>query len=88
MHRDPSVVGRARIFAETAAQVVNGFVEEISWKTLVGTACVYVCRVVLNVCNFIQRDSHLYLSASSLFSRIVSLTCIELGTHLEHPPQL
>ncbi|KAF8330434.1 Di-sulfide bridge nucleocytoplasmic transport domain-containing protein [Cantharellus anzutake] len=35
MHRDPSAVGRARIFAETAAQVVNGFVEEISWKTLV-----------------------------------------------------
>jgi Di-sulfide bridge nucleocytoplasmic transport domain len=35
MNRDPSVVGRARVAAETFAQVVNSFVEEISWKTLV-----------------------------------------------------
>ncbi|KAH7344469.1 Di-sulfide bridge nucleocytoplasmic transport domain-containing protein [Rhizoctonia solani] len=34
MQRDASVVGRARIAAETLAEVVNGFVEPISWKTL------------------------------------------------------
>ena len=50
MHRDPSAVGRARVFAETAAQVINGFVEEISWKTLVGTTFRCICRIALNVC--------------------------------------
>ncbi|CAE6431503.1 unnamed protein product [Rhizoctonia solani] len=34
MERDASVVGRARVAAETLAEVVNGFVEPISWKTL------------------------------------------------------
>lgn len=35
MNRDPSKVGRARVGAELIAEVVNGFVEPISWKTLV-----------------------------------------------------
>jgi hypothetical protein len=35
MNRDPTKVGRARIGAELIAEVVNGFVEPISWKTLV-----------------------------------------------------
>ena len=35
MNRDPTVVGRARVGAELIAEVVNGFVEPISWKTLV-----------------------------------------------------
>jgi hypothetical protein len=35
MNRDPSTVGRARVGAELIAEVVNGFVEPISWKTLV-----------------------------------------------------
>jgi hypothetical protein len=35
MARDPSRVGRARVGAELVAEVVNGFVEPISWKTLV-----------------------------------------------------
>lgn len=34
MNRDPTTVGRARIGAELIAEVVNGFVEPISWKTL------------------------------------------------------
>lgn len=37
MQRDASVVGRARVAAETLAEVVNGFVEPITWKTLVRT---------------------------------------------------
>ena len=36
MSRDPKVVGRAKVGAEMLAEVVNGFVEPISWKTLVG----------------------------------------------------
>ena len=35
MNRDPSVIGRAKVSAELLAEVVNGFVEPISWKTLV-----------------------------------------------------
>lgn len=35
MSRDPAVVGRAKVSAELIAEVVNGFVEPISWKTLV-----------------------------------------------------
>jgi Di-sulfide bridge nucleocytoplasmic transport domain len=35
MNRDPTVVGRAKVGAEMIAEVVNSFVEPISWKTLV-----------------------------------------------------
>lgn len=38
MNRDPAIVGRARVGAELIAEVVNGFVEPISWKTLVRKA--------------------------------------------------
>ena len=35
MNRDPTTIGRARVSAELIAEVINGFVEPISWKTLV-----------------------------------------------------
>jgi len=35
MQRDPTIIGRAKVSAELIAEVVNGFVEPISWKTLV-----------------------------------------------------
>ena len=34
--RDPTVVGRARVTAETFAEILNGFVDVVSWKTMVG----------------------------------------------------
>lgn len=37
MARDPTFVGRARVLAEMLGEVVNGFVEPISWKTLIFT---------------------------------------------------
>ncbi|KAI9460204.1 Di-sulfide bridge nucleocytoplasmic transport domain-containing protein [Lactarius psammicola] len=37
MNRDPTVVGRAKVGAELIAEVINGFVEPISWKTLAFT---------------------------------------------------
>ncbi|KAF8971592.1 Di-sulfide bridge nucleocytoplasmic transport domain-containing protein [Flammula alnicola] len=37
MNRDPAIVGRAKVGAELIAEVVNGFVEPISWKTLIFT---------------------------------------------------
>lgn len=44
MDRDPSKVGRAKVGAELIAEVVNGFVEPISWKTLV-TDCRFLAYV-------------------------------------------
>jgi hypothetical protein len=35
MNRDPNSVGRAKISAQTYGQIVNGFVEPISWKAFV-----------------------------------------------------
>ena len=35
MARDPTVVGRARVAAETFAEILNGFVDVISWKSMV-----------------------------------------------------
>ena len=37
MNRDPSKIGRARIGAQLLAEIVNAFVENISWKTFVST---------------------------------------------------
>jgi len=37
MNRDPTVVGRARVSAETFAEIVNSFIEPISYKTMVSS---------------------------------------------------
>jgi hypothetical protein len=34
MQRDPTVVGRTNVVAETFAGVINSFVDPISWKTM------------------------------------------------------
>lgn len=35
MKRDPSVVGRAKLSAETFAEIINSFIEPISYKTMI-----------------------------------------------------
>ena len=35
MSRDPTIVGRTNVVAETFAGVINSFVDPISWKTMV-----------------------------------------------------
>lgn len=35
--RDPAVIGRARVTAETMAEIVNGFVDVVSWKSMLFT---------------------------------------------------
>lgn len=37
MNRDPTTIGRAKVSAELIAEVINGFVEPISWKALLFT---------------------------------------------------
>ena len=41
MNRDPSKIGRARIGAQLLAEIVNAFVENISWKTFVSILMVF-----------------------------------------------
>lgn len=41
MNRDPSKIGRARIGAQLLAEIVNAFVENISWKTFVSTLLIF-----------------------------------------------
>lgn len=35
MKRDPSVIGRAKLSAETFAEIINGLIEPISYKTMI-----------------------------------------------------
>ncbi|KAJ2483627.1 hypothetical protein IWW56_000191 [Coemansia sp. RSA 2131] len=41
MHRDPSKVSRSRVSAETLAEIVNGFIEPISLKTMLFFVCMF-----------------------------------------------
>lgn len=38
MNRDPTVVGHAKVGAEMFAGVISGFVDELSWKTIVSSS--------------------------------------------------
>ncbi|KAJ2004468.1 hypothetical protein GGI04_002599 [Coemansia thaxteri] len=41
MHRDPTTVGRAKVSAETLAEIINGFIEPISLKTMLFFSVVF-----------------------------------------------
>ncbi|KAF5313265.1 hypothetical protein D9619_003310 [Psilocybe cf. subviscida] len=59
MNRDPSTVGRARVGAELIAEVVNGFVEPISWKTLIFTlTSLAFLTVFINTLLSLYRSKH------------------------------
>jgi len=66
MNRDPTIVGRAKVGAEMIAEVVNGFVEPISWKTLVrvGTAAFFT-----SFCTLIIR-SGVYVDLALVLDRV------------------
>ena len=50
MNRDPNVVGRARVSAETFAEIINSFIEPISYKTMVHPAPPITPNHVLLIC--------------------------------------
>jgi hypothetical protein len=53
MNRDPTVVGRARVSAETFAEIVNSFIEPISYKTMViPREKNSLFKVILSSCGF------------------------------------
>jgi Di-sulfide bridge nucleocytoplasmic transport domain len=49
MARDPAIVGKARVAAETFAEIVNGFVDVISWKSMI--FCLAVLVVIVRAAN-------------------------------------
>ncbi|KAJ2673426.1 hypothetical protein GGI25_004688 [Coemansia spiralis] len=48
MHRDPTKVGRLRVSAETLAEIVNGFIEPISFKTMCFFVLCFVGTLVVS----------------------------------------
>lgn len=59
MNRDPKVVGRARVGAETFAGVINSFVDPISWKTMGFTVVTLTLLIALtNSALFNLRAKH------------------------------
>lgn len=50
MNRDPKIVGRARVSAETFAEIINGFLRPISFKSMVFV--IFLLAGSLFVCNF------------------------------------
>jgi len=59
MNRDPTKVGRTRIGAELIAEVLNGFVEPITWKTLGFTlASLSFLTVFINTVFSFYRSKH------------------------------
>lgn len=59
MNRDPAVVGRARVGAETFAGVINSFVDAISWRTMLFTVTTLSLLIILtNSALFNLRAKH------------------------------
>lgn len=50
MNRDPTVVGRAKVSAETFAEIINSFIEPISYKTMI--FCILIIFGSVFVSNF------------------------------------
>lgn len=49
MTRDPAQVGRARVSAETFAEIINSFIEPISYKTMVCSASLLLALFILSL---------------------------------------
>ncbi|KAF9014919.1 Di-sulfide bridge nucleocytoplasmic transport domain-containing protein [Cyathus striatus] len=92
MNRDPSVIGRARVGAELIAEVVNGFVEPISWKTLIFTlTSLAFLTVFINALLSLYRSRHqpalhhLLLSPLLIILRSISGTIFLQDLNMESP---
>ncbi|ANZ77219.1 BA75_04166T0 [Komagataella pastoris] len=47
MNRDPALVGRAKLGAETFAEIIDGFVKPISWKTIFFLLLLFLGSLIL-----------------------------------------
>ncbi|KAJ2741832.1 hypothetical protein GGI20_004905 [Coemansia sp. BCRC 34301] len=48
MHRDPTKIGRAKVSAETLAEIINGFIEPISMKTMLVFVLLFVGTLLVS----------------------------------------
>ncbi|KAI9289926.1 Di-sulfide bridge nucleocytoplasmic transport domain-containing protein [Umbelopsis sp. AD052] len=59
IHRDPLVVGRAKVSAETFAEIINGFVDPISYKSMLFFLTLIFGSLILSNCAFgMYRSRH------------------------------
>ncbi|ODV79315.1 uncharacterized protein CANTADRAFT_30492, partial [Suhomyces tanzawaensis NRRL Y-17324] len=54
MNRDPSMIGKSQITAETIADIVNGFFRPISWKSLVFMGAMFSGSLVATNMGFLS----------------------------------
>lgn len=93
MNRDPSKIGRARIGAQLLAEIVNAFVENISWKTFVSVVCDIAFIRRLRLINFppvllcgltrifhALHQLHIYILSIETLSRTASNTIANTPT--------
>ncbi|KAI8584611.1 hypothetical protein K450DRAFT_217143 [Umbelopsis ramanniana AG] len=59
IHRDPLVVGRAKVSAETFAEIINGFVDPISYKSMLFFLTLIFGSLIISNCAFgMYRSRH------------------------------
>ena len=75
MARDSRVVGRARIGAGVLAEVVNGFVDGISWKTLVCYTHSFFFQSMVNRSRLLDAFVKLNIGVYALFSGVPDDIC-------------
>lgn len=96
MQRDPTIIGRTNVMAETFAGVINSFVEAISWKTMVrprasvvapyDKAHTELCRALLSSPSHSSSSSPIrrFGTSGAKSSRILRLIPILLTPSLAH----
>ena len=86
MNRDPSKIGRARIGAQLLAEIVNAFVENISWKTFVSIVVIFrFLRGTLSKCDSFQFFSVVSLAFATLFVNSLFTFYRSKHYHTPHP---
>ena len=90
MNRDPSKIGRARIGAQLLAEIVNAFVENISWKTFVsilGYFNSFVDPSLKTIPSSSSPSSHSHFSHSSSTPCSHSIDRNTITSHIPPPHQ-
>ncbi|WVQ66059.1 uncharacterized protein L199_004237 [Kwoniella botswanensis] len=89
MNRDPTMVGRINIIAETFAGVINSFVDPISWKTMSFTLVTLTFLIILTnsaLFNLRAKASHHDISPpNNNFWPPQSHFMPQLPPHMPHP---
>lgn len=80
MSRDPRIVGRARVGAEMLAEVINGFVEPISWKTLVSSLLYLRMKLLFIMYIYMYTYLALYALLSCFHDRLREHAALALST--------